>query len=126
MRRDFRKKQVTSPHSARQDGERVLAAINRGDAIKSWKSRRAAFFNARSRGNISRASLTTVPIRDDEPMRLQANMNIVVHPVIGSDSLWVLVCDNYLITEGGASSRLHKCPQEIFSVQQHRVAGECG
>jgi len=59
-------------------------------------------------------------------MRLQANMNIVVHPVIGSDSLWVLVCDNYLITEGGASSRLHKCPQEIFSVQQHRVAGECG
>ncbi len=55
-------------------------------------------------------------IRDDEPMRLRANMNIVVHPAIGSDRLWVSVCDNYLVTESGASPRLHSLPQEIFSV----------
>jgi Xaa-Pro aminopeptidase len=55
-------------------------------------------------------------IRDDEPMRLRANMNIVVHPAIGSDRLWVSVCDNYLITESGASPCLHSLPQEIFSV----------
>jgi Xaa-Pro aminopeptidase len=54
-------------------------------------------------------------IREDEPMRLQARMNITVHPTIGSDKIWVWVCDNYLITETGIRP-LHKSPQEIFEV----------
>ena len=55
-------------------------------------------------------------IRDDEPMRLEARMNITVHPTVGSEKLWVWVCDNYLITETGVSECLHKTPKEIFSV----------
>jgi Xaa-Pro aminopeptidase len=55
-------------------------------------------------------------IRDDEPMKLKAGMNITVHPIIGSDRVWVFVCDNYLITGSGVSECLHKTPQEIFSV----------
>ncbi len=55
-------------------------------------------------------------IRDDEPMKLKANMNITVHPTIGTDRLWVSVWDNWLITETGVSERLHKTPQELFSV----------
>ena len=55
-------------------------------------------------------------IRDDEPMKLQARMNITVHPVIGSDRVWVWICDNYLITDSGVSQCLHKTPQEIFSI----------
>ena len=55
-------------------------------------------------------------IRDDEPMKLKARMNITVHPVIGSDKLWVWVCDNYLITDSGVSQCLHKTSQEIFEV----------
>ena len=55
-------------------------------------------------------------IRDDEPMKLKANMNIVVHPTIASDRIWVSVCDNYLITETGISPCLHKMAQEIFPV----------
>jgi Xaa-Pro aminopeptidase len=55
-------------------------------------------------------------IRDDEPMKLKADMNITVHPTVGSDRLWVWVCDNYLVTEKGASPCLHKIPQQIFSV----------
>lgn len=54
-------------------------------------------------------------IRDDEPMKLQAKMNITVHPIIGSERIWVWVCDNYLITESGIEP-LHKSPQEIFSI----------
>jgi len=54
-------------------------------------------------------------IRDDEPMKLKARMNITVHPIIGSDRIWVWVCDNYLITESGIEP-LHKTPQEIFSI----------
>ncbi|HUL32077.1 MAG TPA: M24 family metallopeptidase, partial [Thermodesulfobacteriota bacterium] len=55
-------------------------------------------------------------IRDDEPMKLQAGMNITVHPIIGSDRVWVWVCDNYLITETGVSRCLHQTPQEIFPI----------
>jgi len=54
-------------------------------------------------------------IRDDEPMKLRARMNITVHPIIGSNKVWVWVCDNYLITESGVEP-LHKAPQEIFSI----------
>lgn len=55
-------------------------------------------------------------IRDDEPMKLKPRMNITVHPTVGSDRVWVWVCDNYLITESGVSECLHKTPKEIFSV----------
>ncbi len=55
-------------------------------------------------------------IRDDEPMKLKARMNITVHPTIGSERVWVWVCDNYLITESGIEA-LHKTPQQIFSIQ---------
>lgn len=55
-------------------------------------------------------------IREDEPMKLKPNMNITVHPTIGSSRVWVSMWDNWLITETGVSERLHKTPQEIFSV----------
>lgn len=55
-------------------------------------------------------------IRNDEPMKLKARMNITVHPIIGKDTIWVWVCDNYLITESGVSECLHKTPQEVFEV----------
>ena len=55
-------------------------------------------------------------IRDDESMKVQQNMNITVHPTIGTSRLWVSVWDNWLITETGVSERLHKTPQEVFSL----------
>ena len=55
-------------------------------------------------------------IRDDEPMKLKARMNITIHPTVGSDRVWVWVCDNYLITDSGVSDCLHKTPKEIFSL----------
>lgn len=55
-------------------------------------------------------------IRDDEPMKLKPRMNITVHPILGSETVWAWVCDNYLITETGVSPCLHRTPQEIFLV----------
>jgi len=55
-------------------------------------------------------------IRDDEPMKLQAGMNITVHPTVGSDRVWVWVCDNYLVTTTGVSECRHKPPKEISRV----------
>ena len=55
-------------------------------------------------------------IRDDEPMKMRANMNISVHPTVATASLWVCNSDNYLIGRKGAAKRLHKTPREIFTV----------
>ena len=55
-------------------------------------------------------------IRDDEPMKLAPNMNITIHPTITDGKIWVSVWDNWLITGTGPSERLHKTPQQIFSV----------
>jgi len=55
-------------------------------------------------------------IRHDEPMRIQAGMNIVVHPAATNETVWVVVCDNYLITEAGAGPCIHKTPKEIIIV----------
>lgn len=55
-------------------------------------------------------------IRDDEPMKLKANMNIAIHPIAASKTAFAWVCDNYLVTEIGASECLHKTPKKIFEV----------
>jgi len=55
-------------------------------------------------------------IRWDDPMVLKKNMNITVHPTIGTSRLYAWVCDNYLLTEKGHTPCLHKTPQEIFCV----------
>ena len=56
-------------------------------------------------------------IRDDEPMKLQANMNLTIHPTVGTDRLWVWVCDNYLITESGVSECLHKAAKTVLTTR---------
>ena len=52
----------------------------------------------------------------DETMKIQANMNIVVHPTyLGREHLSG-ICDNYMTTESGVTECLHKVPQEIFEI----------
>ena len=53
-------------------------------------------------------------IRYDEPMKIQAGMNIAVHPVVKNSRLWTTLCDNYLVTENGVGPCLHKTPKEII------------
>lgn len=55
-------------------------------------------------------------IRDDEPMKLKPNMNITVHPTVASSRYWLSIWDNWLIGADGPGERLHKTPQEMFSV----------
>jgi Xaa-Pro aminopeptidase len=55
-------------------------------------------------------------IRYDEPMKIQAGMNIAVHPVVKNSRLWTTLCDNYLVTENGVGPCLHKTPKEIIIV----------
>jgi Xaa-Pro aminopeptidase len=56
-------------------------------------------------------------IRYDEPMKIQARMNITAHPTGKTKNVWLNVCDNYLVTETGVSACLHKTPKELIVVQ---------
>lgn len=55
-------------------------------------------------------------IRYDEPMEIKAGMNISVHPVASTKTVWATICDNYLITETGVSRCLHNTPKEIIVI----------
>lgn len=56
-------------------------------------------------------------IRYDESMKIRAGMNIAVHPVGKTKRVWTNVCDNYLVTESGASPCLHKTPKDIIVIR---------
>ena len=49
-----------------------------------------------------------------ETMRLQARMNIAVHPTVSSAKALVSLCENYIISETGEAECLHKTAQKIF------------
>jgi Xaa-Pro aminopeptidase len=55
-------------------------------------------------------------IRYDEPMKIQEGMNITIHPGATNATVWITVCDNYIITKSGVSECLHKTPKEIIIV----------
>jgi Xaa-Pro aminopeptidase len=55
-------------------------------------------------------------IRGDETMRLEAGMNLAVHPGYESASQWAVICDNYLVETAGVSDCLHRTEKKIFEV----------
>jgi len=56
-------------------------------------------------------------IRYDEPMKIQAGMNLTVHPWAINDSAWSVVTDNYLVTQTGMSECLHKTQKEVIVIE---------
>jgi Xaa-Pro aminopeptidase len=52
-------------------------------------------------------------IRNDEPMAIAENMNIVVHPTYIRGHVLSWVCDNYIIGPNGPGERLHKFPEAL-------------
>ncbi len=56
-------------------------------------------------------------VRADEPMHLAAGMNMAVHPTFATKSMFVVVCDNYLVEAQGPSACLHETEQKIFEVE---------
>jgi len=56
-------------------------------------------------------------IRADENMVLEESMNMSVHPAYATDSMFTVICDNYLVEKDGAGDCLHKTPKKIFEIQ---------
>ena len=55
-------------------------------------------------------------IRHDEPMKITAGMSIVVHPTAATETVWIGVVDNYMVTENGISPCLHRTPKKIYEL----------
>jgi Xaa-Pro aminopeptidase len=55
-------------------------------------------------------------IRADETMALEAGMNLAVHPGYQSNSLFAVICDNYIVTANGPSECLHKTEKKVFEI----------
>jgi Xaa-Pro aminopeptidase len=55
-------------------------------------------------------------IRHDEPMTIEKDMNIVVHPTYTYKNISSWVCDNYMIEAHGPGRRLHHFPEEIVEL----------
>ena len=55
-------------------------------------------------------------IRADETMVVEEGMNFAVHPGYENDSIFAVICDNYLIEADGAGECLHKTPKQIFEI----------
>ncbi len=56
-------------------------------------------------------------IRYDEPMKIQAGMNLTIHPFAINADAWAVVTDNYLVTATGASECLHKTQKEVIVIE---------
>lgn len=55
-------------------------------------------------------------IRSDESMRIAANMNIGIHPIVANPRVAATISDNFLIRADGPHERLHQTPQKVFEI----------
>jgi Xaa-Pro aminopeptidase len=55
-------------------------------------------------------------IRDDEPMHIEADMCLAVHPGFDDGRCWAVICDDFIVRQDGAPELLHHTPQRVFEV----------
>lgn len=55
-------------------------------------------------------------IRRDETMIIAGGMHFAVHPGYETDSIFAVICDNYIVGEDGPGPCLHKTEKKIFEV----------
>jgi Xaa-Pro aminopeptidase len=55
-------------------------------------------------------------MRHDETMAIEPGMNLAVHPTLSTPSVFMIVCDNFLIGADGRPEPLHHFPQQIFEL----------
>ncbi|MBV9982625.1 M24 family metallopeptidase [Bradyrhizobium sp.] len=55
-------------------------------------------------------------IRRDETMTISPGMHLAVHPGYETESLFAVICDNYLVGEDGPGPCLHRTEKKIFEL----------
>jgi Xaa-Pro aminopeptidase len=93
------------------DPKEIIAVHNAYLRERGWPEETRLYAHGQGYDLVERPA-----IREDETLKIAANMNMVVHPIIASDSVFAWACDNYVITEDGPSECLHKTPKKIFEI----------
>lgn len=93
------------------DPREIIKAHNEFLKGRGWPEEKRLYAHGQGYDLVERPA-----IREDETMKLKADMNITVHPIAASKTVFAWVCDNYLITEDGVSECLHKTPKKIFEL----------
>jgi Xaa-Pro aminopeptidase len=55
-------------------------------------------------------------LRADETMTIEEKMNLAVHPGYETDSVFAVICDNYIVESGGPGACLHGTPKRVFEL----------
>jgi Xaa-Pro aminopeptidase len=55
-------------------------------------------------------------VRADENMVIEKDMNFAVHPGYATNSIFAVICDNYLIGDQGPGACMHQTPKQIFEL----------
>lgn len=55
-------------------------------------------------------------LRDDDPLTVERDMNIVVHPTFQTETAYAWICDNYMIEANGVSDCLHRTEKKVFEL----------
>jgi Xaa-Pro aminopeptidase len=55
-------------------------------------------------------------LRADETMTIEEDMNLAVHPGYETDSIFAVICDNYIVEAGGPGACLHRTPKQVFEL----------
>ena len=55
-------------------------------------------------------------LRADETMPLEENMNFAVHPGYNTSTMWMTICDNYMVEAQRRERCLHKTEKKIFEI----------
>jgi Xaa-Pro aminopeptidase len=98
------------------DGGRGAASANEGCLRKDLLAKKGYFPPLRSFAHGQGQSLVDRPnLRPDETWKIEAGMNIAVHPQVVCKEALTLCGHNYIVGENGAE-RIHKCPREITVV----------
>ena len=93
------------------DPKDIIAANNEFLRSKGFPEEKRLYAHGQGYDMVERPA-----VREDESMKLKANMNMTVHPITASKTVFAWMCDNYMITESGASECLHKTPKKVFEV----------
>lgn len=56
-------------------------------------------------------------VRHDEPMTIEAGMNMAVHPTYVRNGMMSWICDNYIVGPDGAGARIHAFPETIIELR---------
>lgn len=117
--------ELRDAHAAVLEAQRhALTLLKPGAACADIFAQHNAFLSARGLAEERRISIHGMGydmverplIRQDEPMRIEEHMAIVVHPGILNERMFVHNTEIYLIEAQGPGACLHRTPRELFEL----------